>query len=244
MHQSQGVLVVDVLKSKVSSLNRFWFCKDAGFAKRFAMTALQKIKEHKIIAILRGANTADVLKIAQALYDGGVHLLEVTLNSPDALKSIEQVSEAMKDKMLVGAGTVLDAASAKEAIAAGAKFIISPVLEKQVIRATRRYGAVSIPGAYTPTEVLNAYVYGGEIIKVFPALGPHYIKDLLAPMPQIPLMPTGGISLQNIKEFKDSGAVAFGIGSALVDAKLPLSENYLQSLSAKAKLLVEAVKKG
>lgn len=205
------------------------------------MTALQEILQHKIVAILRGVSPGDVLRIAQALYNGGVRLLEVTLNSPGALDSIEQVAGEMKGKMLVGAGTVLDAADAKEAIAAGARFIISPVLEKGVIRAARRHGAVSIPGAYTPTEVLNAFVQGGEIVKVFPALGPHYIKDLLAPLPHLPLMPTGGIALQNINAFNASGAVAFGIGSALVDSKIQVNEIYLQSLSAKAKQLVEAI---
>lgn len=205
------------------------------------MIALQQILEHKIVAILRGVLPNDALKIAQALHKGGVRLLEITLNSPGALASIEQVSAEMKDKMLVGAGTVLDATSAKSAMAAGACFIISPVLNKQVIRAARRHGAVSIPGAYTPTEVLDAYVQGGDIIKVFPAPGPQYIKDLLAPLPHLPLMPTGGIALQNIKDFKATGAVAFGVGSALVDAKASVNEGYLKSLSAKAKQLVEAV---
>jgi 2-dehydro-3-deoxyphosphogluconate aldolase/(4S)-4-hydroxy-2-oxoglutarate aldolase len=205
------------------------------------MRVLQQILAHKVVAILRGAPPDDVAKIAQALYNGGVRLLEVTLNSPRALESIEQVVAKTKGKMLIGAGTVLDAASAKDAIAAGACFIISPVLDKQIIRATRRHGAVSIPGAYSPTEVLNAYIQGGDIIKVFPAPGAAYIKDLLAPMPHLPLMPTGGISLQNIKDFQASGAVAFGIGSALVDTKKSVTETYLKALSDKAKSLVEAI---
>lgn len=206
------------------------------------MTPLQQILEHQIVAIIRGARPADVLKIAGALNEGGVRLLEVTLNSPGALTAIEQLSCEMNGKMLIGAGTVLDAAGAKEAIDAGARFVISPVFDEEIISATRRYGAVSIPGAYTPTEVLKAYVQGGDIIKVFPAAGPGYIKDLLAPLPQIPLMPTGGISHQNIAAFRAAGAVAFGIGSALVDVKQPVTDNYLQSLTAKAQQLVDALK--
>lgn len=204
------------------------------------MTALQQILEHKIVAILRGARPGDVPAIAGALYKGGVRLMEITMNSAGALSLIEQLSGEM-DGMLIGAGTVLDAASARNAIAAGARFIISPTLDKETIRATRRYGAVSIPGAYTPTELLNAFVLGGDIIKVFPSAGAQYIKDLLAPLPQLPLMPTGGINVQNIKEFHRAGAVAFGIGSALVDVKQPVSENYLQSLTEKAKQLVAAL---
>lgn len=207
------------------------------------MTPLQQIIEHKIVAIIRGFGPADVLKIAGALNQGGVKLLEVTLNSPGALMAIEQLSKEMKDKMLIGAGTVLDATSTKEAIAAGARFIISPVFDEEVISTTRRYGAVSIPGAYTPTEILKAYVQGGDIIKIFPAAGAAYIKDLQAPLPQLPLMPTGGINHQNIATFQLAGAVAFGIGSALVDAKQTVDDNYLQSLTAKAKQLVEALVK-
>jgi 2-dehydro-3-deoxyphosphogluconate aldolase / (4S)-4-hydroxy-2-oxoglutarate aldolase len=207
------------------------------------MTPLQTILQHKIVAIIRGANPADVLRIAGALERGGVRLLEVTLNSPNALSAIEQVSHEMKGKMLIGAGTVLDAAGARDAISAGARFIISPTFNEETIRATRRYGAVSIPGAYTPTEVLNAYQTGGDIIKVFPALSAGYIKDLLAPLPHLPLMPTGGIHLQNIRDFRAAGAVAFGIGSALVDAKQPATEESLQHLTEKAKQLVEAIAK-
>ena len=205
------------------------------------MTPQQQILKHKLVAIIRGANPADVLKIANALHKGGVRLLEVTLNSHGALPLIEQLSGEMNGDMLIGAGTVLDAAAAREAIVAGARFIISPVMDKKIIKATRRYGAVSIPGAYTPTEVLEAYVQGGEIIKVFPALGAGYIKELLAPLPHLPLMPTGGINLQNIRDFQKAGAVAFGIGSALFDARQPITDDSLQRLTENAQQLVNAL---
>ena len=163
--------------------------------------------------------------------------MEVTLNSPGALASIEEIAGAMPDDFLVGAGTVLDPESARAALLAGARFIISPMLNKHTIRMTKRYGAVSIPGAYTATEILKAYEYGGDIIKVFPAsgVGPSYFRDVAGPLPFIPLMPTGGVSLDNIQGFINAGAVAFGLGSSLVDTKQAVTEVYLAQLSEKAR---------
>jgi 2-dehydro-3-deoxyphosphogluconate aldolase/(4S)-4-hydroxy-2-oxoglutarate aldolase len=205
------------------------------------MTTLAKILESKIVAIIRGANPADVVKIATALQEGGVRALEITMNSSKALSVIEEVAARMGEQVLVGAGTVLDAQTAVAAIDAGAKFIISPTLDIETIKATRRYGAVSIPGAYTPTEVLTAYSNGGDIIKVFPASSPNYIKDIKAPLSQIPLMPTGGVNLDNISEFQKAGGVAFGIASALVDTKRAVTDEYLEELTEKAMRFVQAV---
>lgn len=205
------------------------------------MTALSQILESKIVAIIRGANPKDVLKIAEALREGGVKALEITMNSSNALSVIEEVADKIGDEVLVGAGTVLDAQTARDAISAGAKFIISPTLDVRTIRTTRRYGAISIPGAYTPTEVLNAYSSGGDIIKVFPAANAGYIKDIRGPLPQIPLMPTGGVNLDNIQQFHQAGAVAFGIASALVDTKQEITNDYLQKLTEKANQFVHAV---
>jgi 2-dehydro-3-deoxyphosphogluconate aldolase/(4S)-4-hydroxy-2-oxoglutarate aldolase len=206
------------------------------------MTTLSRILNHKIVAIIRGAQPDDVLQIAQALSEGGVKLLEVTLNSSDALSVISKLSAQMSDQLCVGAGTVLSAATAKAAIDAGAQFIISPSLDIETIQATKQSGAVSIPGAFSATEILAAFNNGGDIIKVFPAsIGPTYFKDLRGPFPQIPLMPTGGVNLSNIREFKKAGAVAFGIGSALVDTSLKISDAYLKDLMEKAKKYVEAI---
>lgn len=206
------------------------------------MTTLSSLLETKIIAIIRGANPGDVLKIAKALYEGGVKALEITLNSPKALSVIEQVADEIGNQVLVGAGTVLDAEAAKAAITAGAKFIISPTVDVKTIKMTRRYGIVSIPGAYTPTEILKAYSNGGDIIKVFPAsAGPQYIKDIRGPLAHIPLMPTGGVTLENIKEFQKAGGVAFGIASALVDSKKEITDEYLQQLTDKAFKFIQAV---
>jgi 2-dehydro-3-deoxyphosphogluconate aldolase/(4S)-4-hydroxy-2-oxoglutarate aldolase len=206
------------------------------------MNPLSHILENKIVAIIRGANPADLLKVAQALHAGGVRTMEITLNSPGALASIEEISREMEGKMLVGAGTVLDPETARAALLAGAKYIISPTVNKKTIRMTKRYGAVSIPGAFSATEILAAYEYGGDIIKVFPAsVGAKYFKDIAGPLPFIPLMPTGGVSLDNIKEFHKAGAVAFGLGGALVDTSQPVTDDYLQQITDKARQFVQAV---
>ncbi|MBD1381265.1 bifunctional 4-hydroxy-2-oxoglutarate aldolase/2-dehydro-3-deoxy-phosphogluconate aldolase [Metabacillus arenae] len=206
------------------------------------MNTLSTIFEHKIVSIVRGANPEDTVKIAEALRDGGIRLIEITLNSPNALESIELVSKTLGDEMEVGAGTVLDSETARLAILAGAKFILSPTVNADTIKMTKRYGAVSIPGAFTPTEILSAYENGGDIIKVFPAsIGPDYIKDIRGPLPHIPLLPTGGVTLDTLGEFQRAGAVGFGIGSSLVDTKQEVNERYLRLLTEKAESFVAAV---
>ncbi|MRX47010.1 bifunctional 4-hydroxy-2-oxoglutarate aldolase/2-dehydro-3-deoxy-phosphogluconate aldolase [Pedobacter puniceum] len=206
------------------------------------MQTLNHIYQHKIVAIIRGVSADKAKDVAFALAEGGVKILEITLNSPKALQVIEQLADSIGNKVLIGAGTVLDPESARAAIYAGAKFILSPTVDINTIHMTRRHGAVSIPGAYTPTEILNAYAWGGDIVKVFPAsAGVAYIKDVKGPLPQIPIMPTGGVGLDNIKEFKKIGAVAYGIGSSLVDAKQTINDEYLKQLTSKAKQFIEAV---
>ena len=207
------------------------------------MTPLAHILEHKIVAIVRGADPKSLLRIAEALHAGGVRTMEITLNSPGALASIEEIAGAMDGRLLVGAGTVLDPETARAALLAGARYIISPTLNKKTIRMTKRYGAVSIPGAYTATEILKAYEYGGDIIKVFPASagGAGYFTDIAGPLPFIPLMPTGGVSLDNIAGFAAAGAAAYGLGSALVDTRPPVTDEYLQQLTARARQFVAVV---
>jgi len=206
------------------------------------MSALSQILKNKIIAIIRGAEPDDVLKIAGALHDGGVQCVEITLNSADALRVIESLASKMQGRITVGAGTVLNAAAASDAVAAGAKFIISPMLDIDTIHKTKDLGAVSIPGAFTPTEIFTAFSNGGDIIKVFPSsAGPAFIREVLAPFPYIPLMPTGGINLANIHDFKKSGAVAFGIGKSLVDTRQKITGESLQQITANAKKFMEAI---
>jgi len=202
------------------------------------MTALSQILNHKIVAILRGMPPKEIMNIANALYDGGIRIMEITLNSENALPVIEQLSHAFKDKMLIGAGTVLNTAGAANAIDAGAAFLISPSLDIAVIKAAKDAGVVSIPGAFTPTEILGAHNSGADIVKIFPCLDAAYVKNILAPLNHIRVMPTGGIDASNIKTFASTGAVAFGIGSALVNSKATVDETYLAELSGKARKLI------
>ena len=207
------------------------------------MNTMSSILDNKIIAIIRGANSKDVLNMAKALHEGGVNMLEITMNSPNALSAIEEITAELGDRVVVGAGTVLDSETARAAILAGAKFILSPTVDIETIKMAKRYGAESIPGAFTPTEILSAYENGGDIIKVFPAtLGPSFIKDIRGPLPQIPLLPTGGIDLNNIQEFMKAGAIGCGIGSALVNTQLEITDEYFVQLSEKARQFASAVK--
>lgn len=205
------------------------------------MSTLSQILEHKLIAIIRGARPSDVVKIAEALYKGGIRILEITMNSADPVGVIKEIAGTFGDRIIIGAGTVLDADSAGQAVAAGAKFILSPIANEDVIKAAKSLGVISIPGAFTATEIYNAYKNGGDIIKVFPAISPSYIKDISGPLPQIKLLPTGGINIENIKDYKKAGAAGFGIGSALVDAKREINEQYLREITAKAQKFIEAI---
>ncbi|TMI80669.1 MAG: bifunctional 4-hydroxy-2-oxoglutarate aldolase/2-dehydro-3-deoxy-phosphogluconate aldolase [Bacteroidetes bacterium] len=205
------------------------------------MNVLSRILKHKIVAIIRGADPADVLQIALALKQGGVDILEVTLNSSNALPVIGQLVKKFDDEMLIGAGTVLDSKTAKAVIELGAKFIVSPNVDVDTIHATKANGAVSIPGAFTATEIVNAYSNGGDIIKIFPASSAEYIKVLRGPLSHVPMMPTGGITLENISEFKKAGAAAFGIGTSLIDTKKKITEEYLKQVTENANKFVEAI---
>jgi len=208
------------------------------------MELINQIKENGVVAIIRGAKPENILPIAEALYKGGVKTLEITVETPKVLSLIEKVSEEFGDDLIVGAGTVLDPETARAAIMAGAKFIFSPTVDEETIKLTKRYGVISIPGALTPTEILKAYESGADVIKVFPAnvFGPKYLKDVHGPLPHIPLMPTGGIDLDNIGEYMNYGGVAAGIGSSLVNTKEEMDEAYFEDLTKKASQFVDAVK--
>lgn len=208
------------------------------------MNVLSEIYKNKIIAIIRGAKPEDVLSIAKALKKGGIRILEITMNSPGALSVIKRISGELGDEMVIGAGTVLDPETTKSALDHGAKFILSPVVDVETIKLTKKYGAVSIPGAFTPTEILNAFEAGGDIIKVFPAssIKPSYIKEIHGPLPQIPLLPTGGVNLDNIKDFNDSGAAGFGIGGSLVNSRETVTKEYLDNLTEKAVKFLKKIK--
>jgi len=145
------------------------------------------------------------------------------------------------DRMVIGAGTVLDAEMTTAAADAGARFVLSPVVDRDVIDTAKKLGVACIPGAYTPTEIFTAFKWGADLIKVFPATSPGYIRELAGPLPQIPLLPTGGITPQNIKDYHDAGAVGFGIGSALVNAKQPITEQSLETITEKARQFIAAI---
>ena len=206
------------------------------------MTTLNQILQNKIVAILRGFKKEDVINIATALHEGGINLIEITLNSNDALNLIKKLSIQFENKMVVGAGTVLTVKDARKAIDAGAKFLISPTTNFDVIKTAKDNSVVSIPGAYTPTEIFAAYEHGADLIKIFPAQNPEYVKSILAPLNQILVMPTGGIDLKNIGAYKKAGASAFGIASSLANNKEKVNELYLQNLTATAKRFVEIIK--
>ncbi len=207
------------------------------------INTLQKILDQKLVAVVRGADPEDVMPIAEALFDGGIRIMEITMDTPQVETVISEVNNAFDGEMIVGVGTVLDPESAKTAIMAGAQFIFTPTVNTETIKMTKRYGVVSIPGAMTPTEILTAYEHGADLIKVFPAgaLGPGYIKDVHGPMPYVPLMPTGAVSLSNVREYFEKGAVAAGLGSALVRTASPLTNDDLQAMTANAKQFIDAI---
>ncbi|PWW28262.1 2-dehydro-3-deoxyphosphogluconate aldolase/(4S)-4-hydroxy-2-oxoglutarate aldolase [Cytobacillus oceanisediminis] len=197
---------------------------------------LEAIKQHKIISIIRGVPGEFIPQIFDALYEGGIRLVELTLNTDNALDLIADMSKRYGGKLLIGAGTVKDEENARLAIDAGAKFILTPILDIPTIHAVKERGAVCITGALSPTEIYTAFTHGSDLVKVFPAgpMGAGYIKDLKGPMPQIPLVPTGGIDVTNASSYLQVGAVALGIGSSLVPAKEQYSSADIAEIKAKA----------
>ncbi|HZF65190.1 MAG TPA: bifunctional 4-hydroxy-2-oxoglutarate aldolase/2-dehydro-3-deoxy-phosphogluconate aldolase [Chitinophagaceae bacterium] len=205
------------------------------------MSILQSIMQHKIVAIIRGADPEALPSIVEALQAGGIKAVEITLNSPKAIFLINKITQEYGNSMFVGAGTVLNVRAATEAIEAGARFIISPSVDLDTIRYCKEQQIACMPGAYTPTEIVTAFNAGADLIKIFPAPSPEYIKDLRGPLSHIPMMPTGGVTLQNIVAYAKAGAVAFGIGSALVNTNQPVTADYLAVLTSKAQDFVTAV---
>ncbi len=178
---------------------------------------LQRILSSRLIGIIRADSQEDALKLAEACIKGGVIVLEISFTTPDTLEVIRTLARKFGDQILVGAGTVLDAETARLAILAGAQFILAPSFNEEVIRTCNRYQVVSMPGVASATEVVHALEAGADIIKVFPgdAYGPAYLKALRAPLPQAPLMPSGGVTLDNLAIWFANGAVAVSIGGSL-----------------------------
>ena len=173
-----------------------------------------------VVAVVRLKDAARVRAAVEALAAGGVRAIEITMTVPGAVDVLRQLAAALPHDFVVGAGTVLDAATARAVVDAGASFVVGPVYRADVIRACHERNAAAIPGCFSPTEILDAHDAGADIVKVFPAtsLGPQFLKDVRAPLPQVKLMPTGGVTLDNAGDWIRAGAVAVGLGSALVDA--------------------------
>lgn len=184
-------------------------------------TTLKRIVDGGVVAVVRSESSASLVKVVQALAEGGVTAAEITFTVPDAVEVIRQVRQEIGDKVVLGAGTVLDPETARAALLAGAEYIVAPIVNLDVIRLCRRYDKVVMPGAFTPTEVVSAWEAGADVVKVFPADvgGPPYLKALRGPLPQIRLMPTGGVDLTTALAFLKAGACCLGVGGALVEAK-------------------------
>lgn len=184
-------------------------------------TVLQRISESGVVAVIRLKDADKLTKVIEAVRKGGITCIEITMTVPGAVEIIRSLVATMPADVLIGAGTVTSAQNAEDVIAAGAKFVVSPVLNIDVINVCKKYGVACMPGCYTPTEIFTAWNAGADVCKVFPAtsLGPKYFKDLSGPFPQIKLMPTGGVTIENVGEWISAGAVAVGIGSDLLDKK-------------------------
>src|SRR5437762_7766346 len=182
---------------------------------------VRAIQDFGIVAVIRMRDPGKLRAVVDALADGGVRALEVTMTVPNAVALIRELAPTMPAGFILGAGTVTDAATVNAVADAGARYVVSPVFRREVIRACHDRGVAVAPGCFTPTEILDAHEAGADIIKVFPAtaLGPQYIKDVRAPLPQVKLMPTGGVSLENAGDWIRAGAVAVAAGSQVLDAK-------------------------
>ena len=191
-------------------------------------TATAAIEQAGIVAVIRIKDPAKLQGVVDAISEGGIRALEVTMTVPGAIELIAALAPKMPAGFLLGAGTVVDAATAIKVIDAGAQFIVSPVFRREVIEACHSRDVAVTPGCFTPSEILDAWDAGADIVKVFPAtaLGPGYIKDVRAPLPHVKLMPTGGVTLDNAGDWITAGAVAVGVGSALTDAKAIEAGNF------------------
>jgi 2-dehydro-3-deoxyphosphogluconate aldolase/(4S)-4-hydroxy-2-oxoglutarate aldolase len=211
-----------------------------------ANTTLNIIHASGLVAIVRLADLSAAIPMSRALLAGGITALEFTLTNPAALEAVAEVKAALpqfaEGRAVIGAGTVLDVAAAKASIEAGAQFIVSPHTNLDTIAMCRELGVPTMPGALTPTEIVAAWNAGASVVKVFPAraFGPAYLKDILAPLPHLKLMPTGGVDLDNMGQYLKNGAFAVGLGSNLVDERLIAAADWA-ALTAKASAYVQAV---
>ena len=204
---------------------------------------LKRVLDLGLVAIIRASNGDRLLEVAEALEAGGIDVIEVTFTVPGVLDIIKLLRDKVGDRVLLGAGTVLDPESARAAILAGAEFIVTPTVNPEVIQLCQRYGKVVMAGAFTPTEILTAWEAGADIVKVFPAEigGPNYLKAVHGPLPQVRLLPTGGVNLETLPSFVKAGACAVGLGSALVE-KAALEKGNMERIQELAEAYVATMK--
>jgi len=203
---------------------------------------IRRVRSTGLIAILRHTDASRAIDTATALLDAGVDVVEVTLNTRGALEMVRAIARALGDRVVVGAGTVMSPEAVDEAIDAGATLIVCPHLDETIVRRAVDRGVAVVPGGFTPTEIVRAWNQGASFVKVFPAgpVGPRYLNDVLAPLNHIPLVPTGGVTLDNAGEFIRAGAAALGMGSALVDPKVVAAGRF-GDLTVTARSFVAAV---
>jgi 2-dehydro-3-deoxyphosphogluconate aldolase/(4S)-4-hydroxy-2-oxoglutarate aldolase len=202
---------------------------------------IQLLEDTRIIVIVRGVDTKAMLPLAEALYEGGIRVMEVTMNSEGALDSIRHLQNKIGDRMWIGAGTVLDIEDAKHAIAAGAQFIVTPNMDEEVIRFCSQLHIPIYPGALTPTEIVKAWKAGAPAVKIFPSasIGMAYIKELQGPLSHIPMVAVGGVNADNIRRFMEIGCYAVGIGGSLVDKSAIRNEKFERITQDAARLTEE-----
>jgi len=206
--------------------------------------SLALIREVGLVPIVRAPSPEDAFRAAEAIVSGGIGIAEITMTVPNAIRVMERVVERYGDKVLLGAGTILDPETCRSALLAGAEFIVTPSLDVGVIEVARRYSEPCFPGALTPTEVVKAWQAGADLVKIFPCGpvgGPRYIKALKGPFPQIDFVPTGGVNLETTPEFIKAGAAAVAVGGELVDLKA-LREGNLDVITSNARRFLEAVR--
>lgn len=193
------------------------------------------------VAVLRLRSSNDAIDVIAALHAGGVSAIEVTVTTPDAMRILEQAAARMPDAFL-GVGSVLDGETARRAVEAGARFVVSPVFVPEVVAEAHKHGVPAGPGAFTPTEILRAHQAGADVVKIFPSevLGLPFLKGVLAPMPFLKLMPTGGVTPDNAGDWIRAGAVAVGLGSALVDPALVATRDFA-GITARARRLTDSI---
>ncbi|MEP6918384.1 MAG: bifunctional 4-hydroxy-2-oxoglutarate aldolase/2-dehydro-3-deoxy-phosphogluconate aldolase [Acidobacteriota bacterium] len=204
---------------------------------------VEAIEKARVVAVIRIKEPHKLQAVVDAISEGGIRALEVTMSVPGAVELIRDLAPRMPPGFLFGAGTVLDAETVHRVVDAGAQFVVSPVSRRSVIDACRERGVPVMPGCFTPTEILDAWDAGADIIKVFPAttLGPGYLRDLRGPLPQVKLMPTGGVTLDNAGDWIRAGAVAVGVGTSLLDAKAVAAGDY-GALRRNAERIVASVR--